>query len=153
MPNSDGANTNNISFAFEVAPPFQYGDPLTYDIVLSWEEEERGILDHSETTTMEQGTTSQGHMYALNLRRNGQTYQFTISKSTLRSGPLYVSVTASLLCNDSIYNDFYPYCSTRCLLWQFKGQSDLLRIVTQHGMYDTVMDLSLYTCMHQWSRN
>lgn len=37
--NSDGADSNNICFALEVDPLFQYGDTLTYDKELCWEEE------------------------------------------------------------------------------------------------------------------
>ena len=95
VPNSNGADTNNISFAFEVTSPIRYKGPLTYDIVLSWEEEERGhsgsLRDYYYGARYYFSGPYVCPEYG-NLRRNGQTYQFTISKVTLGSGPLYISV-------------------------------------------------------------
>ena len=136
VPNSDVADTNNISFAFEVTPPIQYGGPLTYDIELHWEEELRGYSgsissyyyrsrDYNYRTCYEHG----------NLRRYGETYQFSVSKAGLGSGPLSVGISASLFCSDSGSSYYYRYCSSSCSRWQYKGESDHVRIDTIHGMY------------------
>ena len=135
VPNSDVADTNNISFAFEVTPPIQYGGPLTYDIDLHWEEELReysgSISSYYYRSRNYYSRTCREYG---NLRRNGQTYQFSVSKATLGSGPLYVSVSASLFCNESNSRYYYRYCLSSCSSWQFKGQSDFLRVDTIHGM-------------------
>ena len=145
VPNSDGAGTNNISFAFEVTPPIQYGGPLTYDIVLSWEEELKEYSGSISSYYYRSRYYSRTCREYGNLRRNGQTYQFSVSKATLGSGPLYVSVSASLFCNESNSRYYYRYCLSSCSSWQFKGQSDLLRVDTIHGMeHYRHCDLSLY---------
>ena len=140
VPNSDGADTSNISFAFEVTPPIQYRDRLTHYIELHWEEEVRGYMGSSSNyyyrSRSYYSETCQEHG---NLQINGQTYQFSVSKADLGSGPLYVRLSASFLCNESISRYYRPYCSSSCSSWQFNGQSDILRVDTIRGMYDTVV--------------
>lgn len=134
--NSDGADTSNISFAFEVDPPIQYVSNMTYDVELSWEEEVSGRSgSHSNYLVGSQYYYSRSCPEHGNLRRNGQTYQFSMSKYSLGSGPLYVNVSVSLLCNSS-----YSYSScysnyVYCPRWEFRGQSPTIRIASLHGMY------------------
>ena len=146
VPNSGKADANNISFAFEVDPSINYGGPLTYDIKFHWEEELRGYSGSSSSYYYRPrdyySRTCQEHG---NLRRNGQTYQFSVSKRGLGSGPLYVNVSVSLLCNSSYSSSYYyyRYCYRSCQRWQFKGQSDTIKTDTIHGAYMHMVELSL----------
>lgn len=134
VPNSDRAN--NISYAFEVDPAINYRDPLTYDVEFHWEEGVRGYSGSSSNHYYSaRGYYSRSCPETGNLRGNGWTYQFSVSKSSLGSGPLYVNVSVSLLCNES--RSYYRYCSTPCYTWHFKGHSDTIRTDTIHG-----------TCIH-----
>ena len=132
VPNSDRAN--NISYAFEVDPPINYGGPLTYDVEFHWKEGVRGFVGSSSNHYYRaRGDYSSSCSESGNLRGSGRTYQFSVSKSSLGSGPLYVNVSVSLLCNESRY--YYRYCSSPCYTWQFKGHSDTIRTDTIHGTY------------------
>ena len=137
--NSGKADANTISFAFEVDPSINYGGPLTYDIEFHWEEELRGYSGSSSSYYYRArdyySRTCQEHG---NLRRKGQTYQFSVSKRGLGSGPLYIDVSVSLLCNSSYSSSYYYYyynCYSSCQRWQFKGQSETIKTDTIHGEY------------------
>lgn len=139
--NSDRAINNNISFAFEVDPPIQYGDPLMYDIELWWEEGVTGRSGRRLGSNHYPPLQSSYYMPCKelgNFSSNGQTYQFSVSKQGLGSGPLYVNVSVSLLsvCNDSSYEYDRDHRCSRCPHWRFSGQSNTIRIPTIHGMYD-----------------
>ena len=134
--NSDRADANNVTFAFEVNPSIDYEGTLTYSITLGWVEEVRGYTgssgsyyyrarDYHSRACHEDG----------NLRRSGQTYQFLVSKSSLGSGPLYVNVSVSLVCNESSYYYYYRYCSSDCQYWEYKGDSDTIKTDSIHGVY------------------
>ena len=147
VPNSGKADANTISFAFEVDPSINYGGPLTYDIEFHWEEELRCYSGSSSSYYYRArdyySRTCQEHG---NLRRKGQTYQFSVSKRGLGSGPLYVNVSVSLLCNSSYsssYYYYYYYCYSSCQRWQFKGQSYTIKTDTIHGVYMHMVELSL----------
>ena len=138
VPNSDEADANNVTFAFEVNPSISYGGPLTYSIRLNWVEEVRGYTGSSSSyyyRARGYGYSGACREYG-NLRRSGQTYQFSVSKSNLGSGPLYVDASVSLLCNESSHYYYYRrYCYTPCNYWQYKGDSVTIRIDTIHGVY------------------
>ena len=132
VPNTDGADTNNISFAFEVTSPIRYRGPLTYDIELHWEEEVRGHSGKSNNYFVTyRGYHSRTCSQYDNLRRNGQTYQFSVPKQHLGSGPLYVNVSVSMVCNSS----YYYYCYRRYCRWEFRGWSSTIRIAALRGKY------------------
>ena len=142
---TDRANSKNISFAFEADAAIQYEDTLTYGIELYWEEEVSGrsgrrLSSHYlpsqpsyNTPCKENGSFS----------RNGQMYQFSVSKQGLGSGPLYVNLLVSLICmlpyNDNMHNYEYDhfYRCLRCPHWKFSGQSYTIKIPPIHGMYNS----------------
>ena len=134
LPSSDRADDNNITFAFEVNLSINYEGPLTYSIRLNWEEEVRGYTGSSNSYYYRARGYYSGacHEYG-NLRRNGQTYHFLTPKSSLGSGPLYINVSVSFICNESSYY-YYRYCSTACQYWQYRGDSDTIK-TTIHGVY------------------
>ena len=136
LPNSDRADANNVTFAFEVNPSIKYGGPLTYSITLDWEEELRGYTGSSSSYYYRARDyySRACHEYG-NLRRSGQTYQFSVSKSSLGSGPLYVDVSVSLVCNESSNYYYYRYCYYACQHWEYEGDSDTIKIDSIHGVY------------------
>ena len=137
VPSSDRADANNVTFAFEVNPSISYGGPLTYGITLNWVEEVRGYTGSSNSYYYRaRDYYSRACREYGNLRRIGQTYQFSVSKSSLGSGPLYVNVSVSLVCNESShYYYYYRYCYTPCRYWQYKGNSDMIRTDSIHGVW------------------
>ena len=135
VPNSDRADANNVTFAFEVNPSINYGGPLMYSIRLNWVEEVRGYTGSSNSYyyTARDYYSRACREYG-NLRRSGQTYKFSVSKSDLGSGPLYVDVSVYLVCNESSHYYYYRSCSTACQYWQYKGDSDMIRTDSIHGV-------------------
>ena len=129
VPNSDETDANNVTFAFEVNPSIDYEGTLTYSIRLNWEEEVRGYTGSSNNYyyRAQSDYSRQCHKYG-SLRISAQTYQFSVSKSSLGSGPLYVNVSVSFVCNESTYHYYYyRRCSNPCYTWQYKGDSNTIR--------------------------